>query len=940
MHTPRSRQRSLPRNSRHFDSTVLSTAASNLANPALSNSIPQPLCQALNALIREENPATQIEVGRHIHTAFEQSTDPTLRLRVAHVTEALHVWHVSDTKAALSFLSTLLLETIESTHTRDSAALAAALRTISSIASDPSIPNEEISRQTATLIPFIHTALFRPRPAHLGVYDSSATSATSDTSIPSRPTRVSSIRPHALSALHAVISSAPNAALPFWPLLIPTRAGIGRTAAPARRTLAFLLLYEPDNALRTAAVALTTTLVNSAKPILRHRRTHPTTSGGTFAPSSERLLSGIVVLHSVLATALQTERVRTVIPRLSRLASDVLLSVNASAVPLTERASLLSALADVLLVSTDEVDLTARAAAGSALASALSVLDPMSTHLHPEFLPTLCTRVVAALVTDWPDDSLTPVVELLCVLRSIVFLNTTLFPDCWSRLALFCQEAITVAENSICLHVARLAGTFVSNALSLATNNYDSCAGLTNKQWLEEYIPLSCEVYRHVLRYAVRHKFHAVQSTAVVALDALVQLLPADKSGDGSGFVKSTAEAIGFTATPSDTLIEIVDSLLEISSSPTSTSSVRAAAEKALGNLSVRSVGLRLSHRVLQSLRNVIVTCKSGDDTIVLAKGLAAFGNITERTAQTNGVGNSERGEGVLDLVMDVGFFALKHLRNHSMLQLHGQTASTRAAIDSSKVGAIQAAAGFLISTIFFSAEDCVCSPVWKNLEQDLRATLCESFCNNNEPVNVRCASGKAIGRVIGSSLEVVPGATDTGNLSEDLCATLAHMIGRKENARVEASAASALIGVMERGGSRFFDCVDLLGRCGQNLLWIAEQFQALGVADKSRGQYVHAQDCTTQLICVILKNRSSIQMMDDSLDEVTRAVIIEALCRFYAVPKFMTEKLVKTCHVNTLREVILESSPPVIVDDVLLPEAELSLQKILRWEQHQPEGH
>lgn len=940
MHAPRPHQRFLPRYNRRLDPAVISTAASNLTNPALSNSIPRPLHQALNSLIRETNSETQLEVGRHIHTALEQSTDPTLRLRVAHVIETLHIWHVSDTNAALSLLSTLLSETLASIHTRDSAALAATLRTISSIASDALISKEEISRHVATLIPLIHKALFHPRPGHLDVYDSSATSATSDTGIPSRPTRVSSIRPHALAALHAVISAAPMAALPFWPLLIPMRAGIGRTAAPSRRTVAFLLLYEPDCALRTSAIALTTTLVGFAKPILRHRRTHPASSGATFAPSSERLLSGIVVLHSVLATALQTERVRTVIPRLSRLASDVLLSVNASAVPLTERSSLLSALADVLLASTDAVDLTARAAAGSALASAFSVLDPKDTYLEPEFLPTLCTRVVTALVTDSPGGPPRPVAELLCVLRNIVCLDVALFPCSWSHLAPFCRNTVIFGEESVSLHVTRLAETYVTTVLTRMTDDHVSCVGHVGERWTEQSIALSCEVYRHVLRHAVKHESHVVQSAAVVALDTLVQLLPVDKSENRNNHIRSTAEAVEPENTPSDALLEIIDSLLEISSSPVSTSSIRATAEKALGNLPVSFVGFPVCHRVLQSLQGILITCESGEDTIVLAKGLAAFGNITEKAVQSTNFGEGVHVQDILTVIMDVGLFAFKHLRTRGMVQTENQTASTRAAIDSSKVGAIHATAGFLVSAVVFSAEDCVHSPAWKDLEQDVRFVLQESFCDNGESVNVRCACGKAMGRVICSLFaderrETATGhgdETSTENLFGDFCATLVNAIGQKENARVEASAANALVCVVEKGVVRCFDYIALLRRCAQNLIWTAEQLQMLGVVDKSRGQYLHSQNCTTKLVCVILNSQCSSKMMvDNALDENTKLVIIEALCRFYAVPKFVTEKLVNTCHEDALRDVA-EANPPVLLGDALPPEVGVAIQKVLQW--------
>lgn len=944
MHAPRSHQRFLPRYNRRLDPAVISIAASNLTNPALSNSIPQPLRQALDSLIRETNSETQLEVGRHIHTAFEQSTDPTLRLRVAHVIETLHVWHVSDTNAALSLLSTLLSETLTSIHTRDSAALAATLRTISSIASDALISKEEISRHVATLIPLIHKALFHPRPGHLDVYDSSATSATSDTGIPSRPTRVSSIRPHALAALHAIISAAPMAALPFWPLLIPMRAGIGRTAAPSRRTVAFLLLYEPDCALRTSAIALTTTLVGFAKPILRHRRTHPATSGATFAPSSERLLSGIVVLHSVLATALQTEHVRTVIPRLSRLASDVLLSVNASAVPLTERSSLLSALADVLLTSTDAVDLTARAAAGSALASAFSVLDRKDTYLEPEFLPKLCTRVVTALVTDSLGGPPRPVVELLCVLRNIVCLDVALFPCSWSHLATFCRDTVIFGEESVSLHVTRLAETYVSTVLSLVTNDHVSCVDHVGERWAEQSIALSCEVYQHVLRHAVKHKSHVVQSAAVVALDTLVQLLSVDKSEDRSNHVRSTTEAVEPESAPSDTLLEIIDSLLENLSSSVSTNSIRATAEKALGNLPVSSVGFSVCYRVLQSLQGTLVTCESGEGTIVLAKGLAAFGNITERAVQIKKFGEGEHAQDILSIVMEVGLFAFKHFITHGTVQTENQTASIRAAIDSSKVGAIHAIAGFLMSVVAFSAENRVYRPAWKDLELDVRVLLQESLYNSDESVNVRCACAKAMGRVICSfsadeQWEVATGQgdeTSTENLFLDFCATLVNAIGRKENARVEASAANALVCVAEKGVIRCFDYIALLRRCAQNLIWTAEHLQMLGVADKSRGQYLHSQNCTTKLVCVFLKRQCSSEMMvDNALDENTKLVIVEALCRFYTVPKFVTEKLVNASHEDALRNVT-EENPLVLFGDALPPEVGVAIQKVLQWSRRQ----
>lgn len=905
----------------------------------LSNDIPQPLRLALRSLIRDVNTATQVEVGSRLSTVFEQPTEPTLRLRVAHVAESLHEWHVSDANGTLSFLSTLLSETLTSTHMRDSAALAATLRTISSVANDTSISKEEMSRHAATLIPLIHAALFNSRPAHLDIYDSSATSATSDAGVPSHPTRVSPIRPHALSALHAVISAAPVAALPFWPLLIPTRAGVGSSAAPARRNVAFLLLYEADHALRASAAALTTTLVNSAKPILRHRRTYPNTSGATFAPSSERLLSGIIVLHSVLATALQTERVRTVVPRLSRLASDVLLSVNASAVPVSERVALLSALADVLLSSADIIDQTARAAAGSALASAFSVLNPKETYLEPGFLPSLSTRVITALTDDSSTNSSCPVVELLSVLRNIISLDTTLFLEAWNRLADFCRDCVTGSDHSVALHVTRLAETFISTVLSRMTPEHGSNRDDTDEAWAKQSVALSCEVYQYVLRHALKHEFHVVQSAAVVALDGLVQMTPVDSSDDGSDYVRSTAKAVGLVATPHDTVLEIADSLLEIVASPAPTNSVRAAAEKALGNLPVSAVGLPLCYKVLRTLQATVFACENEEDLIVLARGLAAFGGITEKVVQNGMVEKGESVQDILNTVMDVGEFAYRHLKTCNRTWSENQTASMRAVMDLSKVGAAQAAAGFMVSAAAHTVKSGLPSTAWRNLNQDIGVVFRDRFCDSNESVVVRCACGKAIGRIACSlsgaaSVMITTGRGDetgTNDTIKNLCAVLESMIDRRDNPRVEAAAANALTDVMEKGGIPLLNCATLLKKCGQSLLWTKEQLRTLGLVNKTRGQYVHAQDCTTKLICVILRTQCSSQLMNDrDPDEETRHAIIEALCRFYTVPKFVTERLTDMRHEDAFKEVVLDSNPPVKLGDALSPEAKMTLLKAL----------
>ena len=54
--------------------------------------------------------------------------------------------------------------------------------------------------------------------------------------------------------------------MPFWPQLLPLRAGVTPSALPSMQTIGTVLLYDADVDIRFTATAVASVMVASARP--------------------------------------------------------------------------------------------------------------------------------------------------------------------------------------------------------------------------------------------------------------------------------------------------------------------------------------------------------------------------------------------------------------------------------------------------------------------------------------------------------------------------------------------------------------------------------------------------------------------------------------------------------------------------------------------------
>lgn len=887
-----------------------------LQSPRCQNIPSQPICEALAHLLDAPGvDHAQVHAARLLSPLLRplHSDNPALRLRVARLALVCAQWHVTDPNDAFATLSALLTACLPSSNgIYSTTTLSVALQAVALVCARATRHIEvrqAAVRHVPALVPLLHTLLFHADLPAGG--ESPLTSPASGASDSSRvrPIRADAIRARVALALLEAVNAAPQAMLPFWPQLLPMRSGVSRSSLPARRNLATLLLFEHDEAIRSTTVSLCSALVLSARPFLQLRARHSPHAvehSSGFVPASERVLASCVTLHSVVASALCAEPARLIVPKLCRLAADLAGMARPPAVPLNAFVALLDALQTTLLRPRHR-DLTVRAAAASALALALST----SGHVlvHRDYLSPLCKRVVPAIVTE--DDDTCPIEEMLTILKHCVSIQVNIFPTVWPPLIQFCTEALNSTESARALHVVRLVESFILALVPLFKSGEETTQPL---------VTLACQVYRTLLRDAVCYKFHAVQISAIFAMDALLQLIPGDSTDAAPDYILSSAAAIGLVATSRDTVLEILNTLIQLveSSAP---ASVRSAAAKAVSSIYVEHVNDVMVVSLLRTLSSAARGSADGDHVQVCGRAMASFATIMDKL-MSNGM---KMNEYVINVLVDMTLFAHEYMRSANVQRLRNGSASVRSNVELSRLAAIQVISSFLCvfqsQTGSFEGNGAA-----HTVGTNVFRLLYDFLCDEQETVNLRCGCCKAAGRVL--VCPVLKGSTEIDEKRRALHDTLMERVGHEEAARVQASAAKALTEVVSDGFLEPEDCIVILRQSGRSWMWSVTQLHSLEVSNKERGQYMHLQTCVGELVSITLSRLSSSETADDGCFGEVSGPLIEAVCSHGSVPKYLTERLVDLHNGGEVKDLLADKN--VVFSDTLDPQKSEMIKKIV----------
>lgn len=889
----------------------------------------RPLQHALLQLASEPTADVQRNAGCQLLSTMDGVMDAALRQRVAHVAESLSAWQQQEPNAAISLSTKLLTHTLHSKHPRDGAACRAALRAIISLATQAardSTSCEALAHHIPTLIPLLHAVVFQATGSRGRTDESSVTSALSDESrvrdgvhasgsVASFPSRPMSARQLALAALQAMVVASSATALPFWPQLLPTRAGVARATAPARQTVATLLLYDTDVSVRHTAASLASALVTSARPFVQRRVRAPmTVSGPTFVPASERVLAACAAMVSVTASALRTERSPLVIPKLTRLAADLAHTAPPPAVPCQAFFALLAALRTTACTGTNK---TARSAAASALSTALSA--GADAVRNDSFLPLLRDDVVDALVAT--SDGTRPEEELLGILRVIVTLDARLFPSAWARLSNFCIHVVARGKGDdalLALHTVRVIEAFLNTMVQQADQGH---------RLDENVVAITCAVYREVLKMAVCHSFHAVQVTGIVSLDAILRLLPADSGNIGRAYACSGAEDAGLRVAPRDVLLETVDVLRTIvCSTSTYATNVRASATKALAALPIDAIDESSLKATLELLIAAARDCRANGDLSVRGRAFSSFADIIDCGLKRDHVLKKD----IKMIVLDAAGLACNHLTEVNMTRMPDNSATMRANVESCRLAAIHIVATFLC--VAYLDDKVVHSPgttnILTNLTEKCHKIMCDIARNGDESVNTRCGCCKMMAHVLQSQ----PKANDhkITKTRQGMYDVLQGLVGTLKAARLEGTAAKAVTEVLLGTQDQLHLESTLLLRCGRSLAWGVREARSLEMSSKDRGQYVHLQNCVSELACTILNQEQNMDsFMADEKEDIANVVqgLIAGICQQHDVSKYLTLKLMSARNNSELEQVL--SSEMLTESDLLSCKARLLFNKV-----------
>lgn len=965
-----------------------------LSSPScpLPHSLTHPFNSTLTHLLLTPTPHAQLTVASQLSTIIishminnNDSAYALLRYRLAHLTESLiHFLHTQH-EQALSLLSTLLQSIPSSSQyhyqqqQREALTLCAVLRAIVSCVSSTitNVERQAVERHVPTMVPLLHAVLFLspcvtlpsssfspPPPSfdyssnpsdhlhqnrnhslgrnnHIQLSHqqnqqqlSDASTTTVSNTVRSTPS-ASPTRRLSLIALQSLSTAAPTSLLPFWPMLLPTRAGISRLTRPQRQTIASLLLYDDDIEIRSAATSLASSLVSSsARSLLRHHHhSHNQSSPSTsFTPVSERVLTSCVSLASVTASALKGEHAHSVLPKLARLAGDIVITVPVDAMPRLALTGLVAALTNATINGKDR---TVRAAAAKSLAKAVGgmgardvggVMEDVGEGWRCQ-LSGVCDDVVHSLVAvnvegevvDADDKAATPTEELLGVLKAIFAVDVTLFHRTWKKLQEFFSTAMTAGviecprqsegnihegviedevskklEFRITLHVVRVIETYLSH---LSPTD-------------EEDTTIICTLYRRLLRHAIKHPFHAVRVAGIVALDALLRTLPLsdDSREDGMDFVCSSAESVGMTMTTRDVMLECVHDLCAIISSSSyddESISVKAAAVKALGAL---RVGSAEEGTVVQTLRVLLDVAKSESNKEILIVGRALSSCVTivdgvlmEQRDENGKEGVLIVGNGVWEVVIEAAQLASKLLMGNGLSQCEGgglkllklqKSATERGQMELCSSAAVQTVAMFLCVTRVFGVDENERSVVVeKGMTGEMVDVLCSVVQNENESINMRCGCCKAIGRVLKMMVTENENANTNANENRKMVSFVVRQIGRLESGRLEGAAAKALTEVLNMK-LKLVPKLNILKRCGDSLKWGMRQVRVLDISSKDRGQFLFLQKCMNELLCTILASEGEIET--EMVDEEGMAMLVGGVCGYHDMSKYLMDVVMK----------------------------------------------
>jgi hypothetical protein len=322
----------------------------------------------------------------------------------------------------------------------------------------------------------------------------------------------SSLRLNALDALCSLANASSVALIPYWALFLPERDGVvGYHSCFARKTLSNVILHDPSDDIRAAAVGSAIALLSGS---LHFTRSHvsallpySSSTASSFTSTSARVLRACFVMYGVVATAIQHEASAAVLARLMKLATVLCHNAGVPAVP-PQRPTLLYTALRLRLLGPSNIDRTSRIAGLSCLAEVLPMLSGVLDSTDTE-------NLVTSLVLILGEES-SPVAEVLSAIQSTFECKPSLVRDHWTFVEkeLARLSAQFADDQVVRLHVLRSVKC-VLDTTAREPWNVPQCLEAMAVTW-SQYIRSSFEA-----------PFHAVRSCGLQCAESLFKALSA-----------------------------------------------------------------------------------------------------------------------------------------------------------------------------------------------------------------------------------------------------------------------------------------------------------------------------------------------------------------------------------------------------------------------------